>query len=143
MKKLLLKIWDDGLISLITPAMWDFIRFTNAAGLVAIIILFVVSVPGDIDPDDFSTWILFAALQLAIALLVSVRTNKIEALMLKIDAENDRRDNATSKHIEVVLQDVQWLVRKELERIWPHSLDDDIKLREVSESYFDSRDIPS
>lgn len=43
---------------------------------------------------------------------------KIDALekkMIEIDEENDRRDDANFHHVEVCLQDVQWLVKKRLD----------------------------
>lgn len=112
MKTTLKQIWNDGLVSLISKAQWDFIKFTNALALLSIITLLVVSMP---EPDaELTTWLLVGALQLAIVLTVHVRADRIEKKMIEIDEENDQRDNNMRTHIELVYQDVRWLVHREL-----------------------------
>lgn len=114
MKTILKRIWDDGLISFISKAQWDFIRFTNAVAAIAITAILVISMPS---PDSETTfWLLAVAAQLSIALTIHARASEIEKKMVEIDAANDERDNHMRNHVELVYQDVRWLVGRELSR---------------------------
>lgn len=114
MKNFLKKIWTDGIADSIPADWWITIRAVNSVAILAILILFVVSMP---TPDqEMVPWLLAAALQLVTVLTIHARADEIDRKMVEIDEENDRLAIRNFHHVEVVLQDVQWLVRREMAR---------------------------
>lgn len=105
----------------IAEAVATFITIAAFVSATLVIVAFVYQLAAEMIPDaQLFTDVAFFTLALAFALGVSERASKSEAIliqkMVEIDEENDRRDDATSTHIELVYQDVCWLVRREQER---------------------------
>lgn len=110
MKNFLNRIQTAGIAATIPEDAWIWIRAVNVLAVIFIVTLFVVSFP---PPDTLTA---MAALQLATLGLIQVRASEIDQKMVEIDRENDRRDDQMSRHIEVAIQDIHWLVRRELAR---------------------------
>ena len=127
---------------------WAIVRVVNIAGLVMLAAVIVVSLPGvlpDQQPDPLGRTIMAGLLvwllsQIMIVYSIDHRCRRIERLMVEIDAENDRRDNLNFHHVEVVKQDVAWLVKRRL-------ADEARAVQTASAGQpateYDSRDIPS